>query len=196
MIKPSNFDCVCGFCLWQISSAACGYGFTLIASRTKDVIKLWGMGLNKDSQLGFQRTQHSRRKNAFPLSKEEFSSAVIVSAQLVEMQTSGNICLSPTGDGCWCQTAVNNRVCAVRSYEYVLEPSPVALPLLEPQQTRVLQVSCGRAHSLVLTDNEGGKSSAAVERKCRFQIGKVGTRLSLSFQHGQQRVWPVWKSHR
>lgn len=24
--------------------------------------KLWGMGLNKDSQLGFQRTQHSRRK--------------------------------------------------------------------------------------------------------------------------------------
>lgn len=48
--------------LLQISSAACGYGFTLIASPTKDVIKLWGMGLNKDSQLGFQRTQHSRRK--------------------------------------------------------------------------------------------------------------------------------------
>lgn len=46
----------------QISSAACGYGFTLIASPTKDVIKLWGMGLNKDSQLGFQRTQHSRRE--------------------------------------------------------------------------------------------------------------------------------------
>ncbi|XP_054610703.1 RCC1-like G exchanging factor-like protein isoform X2 [Dunckerocampus dactyliophorus] len=44
----------------QISSAACGYGFTLIASSTKDVTKLWGMGLNKDSQLGFQRTQHSR----------------------------------------------------------------------------------------------------------------------------------------
>uniref|UniRef100_H3CY41 RCC1 like n=1 Tax=Tetraodon nigroviridis TaxID=99883 RepID=H3CY41_TETNG len=87
----------------QISSAACGYGFTLIASRTKDVIKLWGMGLNKDSQLGFQRTQQSR----------------------------------------------------LDSYEYVLEPSPVALPLAEPQQTRVLQVSCGRAHSLVLTDNEG-----------------------------------------
>lgn len=50
-------------CVWQISSAACGYGFTLIASRTKDVIKLWGMGLNKDSQLGFQRTQQSRREN-------------------------------------------------------------------------------------------------------------------------------------
>lgn len=48
--------------LLQISSAACGYGFTLIASSTKDVTKLWGMGLNKDSQLGFQRTQQSRRK--------------------------------------------------------------------------------------------------------------------------------------
>ncbi|KAI3373980.1 hypothetical protein L3Q82_022551 [Scortum barcoo] len=87
----------------QISSAACGYGFTLIASPTKDVTKLWGMGLNKDSQLGFQRTQHSRHK----------------------------------------------------SYDYVLEPSPVALPLVDPLQTRVLQVSCGRAHSLVLTDREG-----------------------------------------
>uniref|UniRef100_A0A667XFN1 RCC1 like n=2 Tax=Myripristis murdjan TaxID=586833 RepID=A0A667XFN1_9TELE len=87
----------------QISSAACGYGFTLMASSTKDVTKLWGMGLNKDSQLGFQRTQHSRHK----------------------------------------------------SYDYVLEPSPVALPLGNPLQTRVLQVACGRAHSLVLTDQEG-----------------------------------------
>nr|XP_040133738.1 RCC1-like G exchanging factor-like protein isoform X3 [Ictidomys tridecemlineatus] len=61
------------------------------------------MGLNKDSQLGFQR---SRRDKA-------------------------------------------------RGYEYVLEPSPVPLPLDRPQETRVLQVSCGRAHSLVLTDSEG-----------------------------------------
>ncbi|MEQ2195160.1 hypothetical protein XENOCAPTIV_008275 [Xenoophorus captivus] len=42
-------------------------------------------------------------------------------------------------------------------YDYVLEPSPVALPLIQPQQTRVVQVSCGRAHSLVLTDQEGGE---------------------------------------
>uniref|UniRef100_A0A5F9CF66 RCC1 like n=1 Tax=Oryctolagus cuniculus TaxID=9986 RepID=A0A5F9CF66_RABIT len=42
-----------------------------------------------------------------------------------------------------------------RGYEYVLEPSPVPLPLDRPQETRVLQVSCGRAHSLVLTDREG-----------------------------------------
>ncbi|XP_075888092.1 RCC1-like G exchanging factor-like protein isoform X2 [Nelusetta ayraudi] len=87
----------------QISSAACGYGFTLIASATNDVTKVWGMGLNKDSQLGFQRTQESR----------------------------------------------------LRSYDYVLEPSPVALPLAQPQQTRVVQLACGRAHSLVLTDQEG-----------------------------------------
>ncbi|XP_028839304.1 RCC1-like G exchanging factor-like protein [Denticeps clupeoides] len=87
----------------KISSAACGYGFTLLSSSTKDVTKLWGMGLNKDSQLGFQRTQHDQRK----------------------------------------------------SFDYVLEASPVALPLDRPQETRVLQVSCGRAHALVLTDAEG-----------------------------------------
>lgn len=87
----------------KISSAACGYGFTLLSSRTKDITKVWGMGLNKDSQLGFHRSRKDK----------------------------------------------------VRGYEYVLEPSPVALPLDRPQETRVLQVACGRAHSLILTDGEG-----------------------------------------
>ncbi|KAJ7411331.1 Williams-Beuren syndrome chromosomal region 16 protein like protein [Willisornis vidua] len=87
----------------KISSAACGYGFTLLASKTTDITKVWGMGLNKDSQLGFQRSRRDQTKG----------------------------------------------------YEYVLEPSPIPLPLEKPQQTRVLQVSCGRAHSLVLTDSEG-----------------------------------------
>uniref|UniRef100_A0A8C3BPR9 RCC1 like n=1 Tax=Cairina moschata TaxID=8855 RepID=A0A8C3BPR9_CAIMO len=87
----------------KITSAACGYGFTLLSSNTTDITKVWGMGLNKDSQLGFQRSIRDRTKG----------------------------------------------------YEYVLEPSPIPLPLEKPQQTRVLQVSCGRAHSLILTDSEG-----------------------------------------
>ncbi|XP_040982477.1 RCC1-like G exchanging factor-like protein isoform X2 [Aquila chrysaetos chrysaetos] len=87
----------------KISSAACGYGFTLLSSKTADITKVWGMGLNKDSQLGFQRSIRDRTKG----------------------------------------------------YEYVLEPSPIPLPLEKPQETRVLQVSCGRAHSLILTDSEG-----------------------------------------
>ncbi|XP_021502354.1 RCC1-like G exchanging factor-like protein isoform X1 [Meriones unguiculatus] len=87
----------------KISSAACGYGFTLLSSKTKDITKVWGMGLNKDSQLGFHRSQKDK----------------------------------------------------TRGYEYVLEPSPVPLPLDRPQETEVLQVSCGRAHSLILTDREG-----------------------------------------
>uniref|UniRef100_A0A8C3L5R2 RCC1 like n=1 Tax=Chrysolophus pictus TaxID=9089 RepID=A0A8C3L5R2_CHRPC len=88
----------------KITSAACGYGFTLLSSDTTDITKVWGTGLNKDSQLGFQRSMRDRTKG----------------------------------------------------YEYVLEPSPIPLPLEEPQKTRVLQVSCGRAHSLILTDSEGG----------------------------------------
>lgn len=87
----------------KISSAACGYGFTLLSSKTSDVTKVWGMGLNKDSQIGFHRSRRDRTKG----------------------------------------------------YEYILEPSPVPLPLDKPQATRVLQVSCGRAHSLILTDSEG-----------------------------------------
>ncbi|ERE74907.1 putative Williams-Beuren syndrome chromosomal region 16 protein like protein, partial [Cricetulus griseus] len=45
-----------------ITSAACGYGFTLLSSKTKDVTKVWGMGLNKDSQLGFHRSRKDKSK--------------------------------------------------------------------------------------------------------------------------------------
>ncbi|KAG8587449.1 hypothetical protein GDO81_005664 [Engystomops pustulosus] len=44
----------------KISSAACGYGFTLLSSKTSDVTKVWGMGLNKDSQIGFHRSRRDR----------------------------------------------------------------------------------------------------------------------------------------
>ncbi|XP_027271905.1 RCC1-like G exchanging factor-like protein isoform X3 [Cricetulus griseus] len=44
----------------KITSAACGYGFTLLSSKTKDVTKVWGMGLNKDSQLGFHRSRKDK----------------------------------------------------------------------------------------------------------------------------------------
>lgn len=115
----------------QISSAACGYGFTLLASSTRDASKLWGMGLNKDSQLGFQRTQH-RRGMKPPL-------LVFCSDKTV------------------LTVFFSSWFSADQSYEYILEPSPVALPLAQPLQTRVVQVACGRAHSLVLTDQEGGK---------------------------------------
>ena len=59
---------------------------------------------------------------------------------------------------------------SARGYEYVLEPSPVPLPLDRPQDTQVLQVSCGRAHSLILTDREGG------ERACSGFPGEWGSR--------------------
>uniref|UniRef100_W5KJE7 RCC1 like n=1 Tax=Astyanax mexicanus TaxID=7994 RepID=W5KJE7_ASTMX len=126
----------------KISSAACGYGFTLLASNTKDLTKVWGMGLNKDSQLGFQRTQHYRDK----------------------------------------------------SYDYVLEPSPVSLPLVNPQETRVLQVSCGRAHSLVLTDSEGFSIGNNVYGQCGRKIVEnevYGSHLVHKIEGFESRVVQV-----
>lgn len=62
--KPQFLTEWCGFCLSsKISSAACGYGFTLLASNTRDITKVWGMGLNKDSQLGFQRSRRDQSKD-------------------------------------------------------------------------------------------------------------------------------------
>lgn len=64
----------------------------------------------------------------------------------------------------WLSMCVMDLVVFVpaRGYEYVLEPSPVPLPLDKPQVTQVLQVSCGRAHSLVLTDGEGGELTCSL----------------------------------
>ncbi|KAM9538774.1 RCC1-like G exchanging factor-like protein [Salvelinus alpinus] len=59
--KPRKYQ-LTSYCLeteQQISSAACGYVFTLLSFSTK----VWGMILNRDSQLGFQRTQQGCRNS-------------------------------------------------------------------------------------------------------------------------------------
>lgn len=39
--------------------------------------------------------------------------------------------------------------------DYVIEPVPIELPLLRPQTTKLLQVACGRAHTIIVTESEG-----------------------------------------
>lgn len=56
----------------QITAAACGYGFTLLSSRTADVTKVWGMGLNKDSQIGFHQSNKNRCKSLVSASCSDF----------------------------------------------------------------------------------------------------------------------------
>jgi len=43
-----------------------------------------------------------------------------------------------------------------RVLDYIIEPVPIALPLLRPNTTRLTHVACGRAHTIIVTDNEGG----------------------------------------
>ena len=50
-------------------------------------------------------------------------------------------------------------LCAVgRILDYVIEPAPVDLPLLHPHKTRLTHVACGRAHTVIVTDCEGGNT--------------------------------------
>uniref|UniRef100_A0A3P9JFV8 RCC1 like n=1 Tax=Oryzias latipes TaxID=8090 RepID=A0A3P9JFV8_ORYLA len=97
-----------------ISSAACGYGFTLLASSTKDVSKVWGMGLNKDSQLGFQRTQRSR--------------------------------LFSLGNNAYGQ-------CGRRIVQDEVYSDSHVIHKMEGFSDKVVQVSCGQDHSLLLTES-------------------------------------------
>uniref|UniRef100_A0A8C9XR03 RCC1 like n=1 Tax=Sander lucioperca TaxID=283035 RepID=A0A8C9XR03_SANLU len=121
----------------QISSAACGYGFTLIASPTKDVIKLWGMGLNKDSQLGFQRTQHSRRKT-----KPEILHALhSASTHKIALQTN----FFSMGNNAYGQ-------CGRRIVEDEVYSGSHIIHKMEGFSSRVTQVACGQDHSLFLTE--------------------------------------------
>jgi len=40
--------------------------------------------------------------------------------------------------------------------DYVIQPVPIDLPLLHPNTTRLTHVACGRAHTVIVTDIEGG----------------------------------------
>lgn len=42
------------------------------------------------------------------------------------------------------------------SRQWILEPVPIRLPLLGPETTRSKFVACGRVHSIICTDKEGG----------------------------------------
>ncbi|KAL5014995.1 hypothetical protein ScPMuIL_009265 [Solemya velum] len=87
----------------KVTDVSCGYGFTLFVTKSRRGHRVFGTGVNTDSQIGF----HEMPRN------------------------SGRI------------------------LDYLIEPSMIDLPLLHPESTRVLQVSCGRAHSLLLSDREG-----------------------------------------
>ena len=47
---------------------------------------------------------------------------------------------------------------AGRATDYVIEPVHIDLPLLYPQTTKLTHVSCGRAHTVIVTDSEGGNN--------------------------------------
>ncbi|CAK8676633.1 unnamed protein product [Clavelina lepadiformis] len=94
----------------DISHIACGYGFSILASKLKDQIKVWGCGINTNSQIGFHKSRKTKIKKG-------------------ETHT--------------------------KSYQYLMEPTPIPLPFKDAGKTRVIDVACGRAHSLILTDKEG-----------------------------------------
>nr|CAB3265494.1 Williams-Beuren syndrome chromosomal region 16 protein homolog [Phallusia mammillata] len=96
--------------LEKISYADCGYGFSLFATSRKKGTRVFGCGVNTDSQVGFHKSRIFKPKPG------EQSNP---------------------------------------SLAYVMTPGPIPLPMKQPGLTKVLEVACGRAHALILTDNEG-----------------------------------------
>lgn len=92
----------------KITSADCGYGYTVFGTKSKDMIKVYGMGINTESQLGY----HKSRKKGGEADDHVY-------------------------------------------YDFIMEPSPIGIPFEKFKDTKVVQVACGRAHTLVLTDKEG-----------------------------------------
>lgn len=84
----------------EVTSAACGFGFSVFSVISENQLKIYGTGINTDSQIGY----HGVRCNE-PL-------------------------------------------------EILYYPKPITLPLQNPEHAKVIKLSAGRAHLLVLT-NEG-----------------------------------------
>ncbi|XP_041975714.1 RCC1-like G exchanging factor-like protein [Aricia agestis] len=85
---------------FDVTKIACGYGFTVAAVNTSEQHKVFGTGINTDSQIGY----HAPRIG-HPL-------------------------------------------------ELLLSPAPIYIPY-KSLETKVTGLAAGRAHTLVLTDNEG-----------------------------------------
>ncbi|XP_066869455.1 RCC1-like G exchanging factor-like protein isoform X8 [Kogia breviceps] len=84
----------------KITSAACGYGFTLLSSKTKDVTKVWGMGLNKDSQLGFHRSRKDKSLGHYNITSTPTKLAGdLAGVNIVQVATYGDCCLAVSVDG-------------------------------------------------------------------------------------------------
>ncbi|CAH1986118.1 unnamed protein product [Acanthoscelides obtectus] len=82
----------------EVTSAACGFGFTLFAVNSEDENKVYGCGINTDSQIGYHEVRQGH-----PL-------------------------------------------------EILYDPRAINLPFQNPTKSKVLKISAGRAHSVILTD--------------------------------------------
>ncbi|XP_050669740.1 RCC1-like G exchanging factor-like protein isoform X1 [Leptidea sinapis] len=85
---------------FDVTKIACGYGFTVAAVKTNEQHKVFGTGINTDSQIGY----HAPRMG-HPL-------------------------------------------------ETLLSPAPIYIPY-RSLETKITGLAAGRAHTLILTDNEG-----------------------------------------
>ncbi|KAJ0182252.1 hypothetical protein K1T71_001621 [Dendrolimus kikuchii] len=85
---------------FDVTNIACGYGFTLASIKTNEQHKIFGTGINTDSQIGY----HAPRMG-HPL-------------------------------------------------ELLLSPAPIYVPY-KSLETKIKAIAAGRAHTLILTDNEG-----------------------------------------
>ncbi|CAH2233206.1 jg2743 [Pararge aegeria aegeria] len=85
---------------FDVTKLACGYGFTVAAVKTNEQHKVFGTGINTDSQIGY----HAPRIG-HPL-------------------------------------------------EMLLSPAPIYIPYTS-LETKITGLAAGRAHTLILTDNEG-----------------------------------------
>ncbi|XP_047530126.1 RCC1-like G exchanging factor-like protein [Vanessa atalanta] len=85
---------------FDVTKIACGYGFTVAAVKTSEQHKVFGTGINTDSQIGYHAPRIGK-----PL-------------------------------------------------EMLLSPAPIYIPYTS-LETKITGLAAGRAHTLILTDNEG-----------------------------------------
>ncbi|OWR43220.1 Williams-Beuren syndrome chromosomal region 16 protein [Danaus plexippus plexippus] len=127
---------------FDVTNIACGYGFTVAAVKTKEQHKVFGTGINTDSQIGY----HAPRMG-HPL-------------------------------------------------EMLVSPAPIFIPYAS-LETKITGLAAGRAHTVILTDNEGvftlgNNAYGQCGRKINPQEEYKGSMVSHNIKHlGKENIKSV-----
>ncbi|VEN64728.1 unnamed protein product [Callosobruchus maculatus] len=138
----------------EVTTAACGFGFTVFAVNSQDENKVYGMGINTDSQIGYHEVRHGHpleiifipKPIHLPFKNPVESKVLKVSAGRAHLAILTDEGLFTLGNNAYGQCG--RKIIPEENYtmsNYIHHISDV-------EGENIIDVECGQDHSLILTE--------------------------------------------